>query len=314
MNSNELRSTTEKRVLLVGGTGNLGGLIARALLEQGAKLRLLVRPGSRGKLTPELEAAAEVVEDEAGAFEAVHTVVSAVQGGPDAIVDTQLRLLRAASAAGVRRFIPSDFSFNIFGLAEGENINSDWRREFARRADAERGAVQVVHVLIGAFLDRGIVFGFLGAFDLRKGEAYLWGDGEAKMEFTTYEDTAAFTAEAALDDGPLPDRLHFAGESLNFHELVRETEAGLGRSLTVKTLGTLPDLEAEVARRLKDEPNNRFAWLPLMYWRAMLNGHGGLGPLMNARYPGIHPTGVREYVKAHLAPSAADPLPVPGRS
>jgi uncharacterized protein YbjT (DUF2867 family) len=125
VNSNGMRSTTGKRVLVIGGTGSLGGHIARALLERGAKPRLLVRPGSRGKLAPELAAAAEVVEDEAGAFEGVHTVVSAVQGGPDAIVDTQLRLLRAASAAGVRRFIPSDFSFNIFGLAEGENINSD---------------------------------------------------------------------------------------------------------------------------------------------------------------------------------------------
>jgi NAD(P)-dependent dehydrogenase (short-subunit alcohol dehydrogenase family) len=179
MNSNEMRSTTEKRVLLVGGTGNLGGLIARALLERGAKLRLLVRPGSRGKLTPELEAAAEVVEDEAGAFEAVHTVVSAVQGGPDAIVDTQLRLLRAASAAGVRRFIPSDFSFNLFGLAEENISRTGAGSSRARRCGA--GAVQVVHVLIGAFLDRGVVFGFLGAFDLRKGEAYLWGDGDAKM-------------------------------------------------------------------------------------------------------------------------------------
>jgi len=37
-----------------------------------------------------------------------------------------------------------------------------------------------------------------------------------------------------------------------------------------------------------------------MYWRAMLNGSGKLGPLMNDRYPDIRPTGVREYV-ARLA-------------
>lgn len=121
-----------------------------------------MRPGSGSKLSPELEAAAEVVEDEASAFDGVHTVVSAVQGGPNTNIDTQHRLLSRARAGGVRRFIPSDFSFDLFGLAEGENINSDWRREFARRAGQERGAVQVVH---------------------------LWGDGEAQMQFTTYEVT-----------------------------------------------------------------------------------------------------------------------------
>ena len=124
-----------KKILLVGATGNLGSLIARALLAKGVKLCLLVRPGSRAKLAPDVAAASEIVENDAGAFDDVYTVVSAVQGGPETIIDAQLRILRAARAASVRRFIPSTFSFNIFGLAEGENVNSDWRREFARRAE-----------------------------------------------------------------------------------------------------------------------------------------------------------------------------------
>ncbi|HEX4991567.1 MAG TPA: NmrA family NAD(P)-binding protein [Candidatus Binatia bacterium] len=290
-----------KTILLVGATGNLGGLIARALLAKGAKLRLLVRPGSQAKLATDVVAASKIVENEASAFDGVYTVVSAVKGGPETIVDAQLNLLRAARAAGVRRFIPSDYSLNLFGLAEGENVNSDWRREFARRAEKERGAVEVVHVLNGAYLDRGVLFGFLGAFDLEKGEAYLWGDGNERMEVTTYADTAAYTAEAAVADGPLPGEFFVAGESLTFHELVNETAAGLGRPVTVKKLGTLADLDAEIARRLQAEPGNMFSWLPLMYWRGMLNGKGKLGELQNAQYPAIHPTGVREYVKRMVA-------------
>lgn len=69
----------------------------------------------------------------------------------------------------------------------------------------------------------------------------------------------------------------------------------------MKRLGSLADADAEIARRLKEEPKNIFAWLPLMYWRALLNGHGALGALMNARYPGVQPTGVREYVAAKMA-------------
>lgn len=287
---------TPKTVLLFGATGNLGHLIARALLEKGVQLRVFVRPGSRDKLASEIASAAAIVESESEAFAGVHTVVSAVQGGPETILEAQLKWLHAAREAGVRRFIPSDYSFNLFGLAPGENINSDVRHEFAQQAAKQRGAVEVVHVLNGCFLDMGVLFGFLGACDLKKAEAYLWGDGNEKMEFTTYADTAAYTAEAAVDEGPLPEKFFVAGDSLNFHELVSETAAGLGKDVAVKQLGTLADLDAEIARRRQAEPGNMFAWLPLMYWRAMLNGKGKLGALVNARYPAIRPTTVREYV------------------
>jgi len=285
-----------RKVLVVGSTGNLGSQITQALLERNCHPRLLVRSGSRQKLNPEIATATEVVEDLGGAFDGIDTVVSAVQGGPETIIDTQLELLRGARAAGVSRFIPSDFSMNLFGLAEGENINSDWRREFARRAEEERGSVDVVHVLQGCFLDEGVLFGFLNAIDLDRNEAYLWGDGNADMQFTTYADTAAYTAEAALDEQPVPSRFYIAGDSLNFHRLVAEVSTGLGRPLAVQRLGTLAELDTEIQTRMSREPANPMAWLPLMYWRGMLNGKGALGPLMNQRYPAIQPTTVREYV------------------
>lgn len=301
MEKEAVNQGSQKTVLLFGATGNLGSLIARALLDKGVKVRVFVRPGSRDKLAPEIASAAEIVESESGVFTGVYTVVSAVQGGPETMLEAQLKWLHAAREAGVRRFIPSDYSFNLFGLAPGENVNSDLRHAFAQQAAKERGAVEVVHVLNGCFLDTGVLYGFLGAFDLKKGEAYLWGDGNEKMEFTTYADTAAYTAAAAVDDGPLPDKFFVAGDSLNFRELVSETAAGLGKNVAVKQLGTLADLDAEIARRRQAEPGNLFAWLPLMYWRAMLNGKGKLGHLVNSRYPAIRPTTVREYVSSVIA-------------
>lgn len=283
-------------VLLIGGTGNLGALIGRQLLKRGAKLRLLIRPASRNKVPVDLAQAAEIVEDEQVAFHGVTSVVSALQGGLGTIVDAQLRFLHAARDAGARRFIASDYSMNLFTVPEGENVSSDHRREFARRAQAERGEVEVVHVLNGAFLDRRVLFGFLGAANLKKREAYRWGDGNEEMQFTTYDDTAAFTAAAALDKRPVPTQLFVAGDSLTFNQLVTEIEAGLGSSITVKSLGSFDDMDREIAKRFATEPTNVGAWLPLMYWRAMLTGRGKLGPLMNDRYPDVHPIGVREYV------------------
>lgn len=293
-------SDVTKTVLLIGATGSLGTLIAHELLKTGARLRLLVRSGSRSKLDPVLAEVSEVVEDQPGIFDGIHTVVSAVQGGTGTIVEAQLQWLRAARDAGVRRFLASDYSMNLFALADGDNIHSDFRREFARRAEPERGDVELVHLLNGGFLDKSVLYGFLGAFDLDKDEAYLWGDGENEMDLTTYADTAAYIAATAVDDRPVPDRVHVAGEVLTFGELVAATEAGLARSITVKKLGTLAALDAEIERRRAASPGG-FAAVPLMYWRAMLSGKGKLEPLMNDRYPQIRPTGVREYTAAMAA-------------
>lgn len=299
-------STHTKTIVLAGATGNLGGLIARALLARpGVRLRALVRPGSADRAAALAQAGAELVEVDladapaltralAGAF----TLVSALQGGPDVIVDTQLDLLRAARAAGARRMIPSDYSYDLFNLAEGENINSDWRRRFARSAEEVRGDVELVHVLNGCFLDRGVLFGFLGAFDLAAGKAFLWGDGDAPMDFTTYADTARYTAEAATIDDTLPSRFNVAGDTLDFHGLVRAYAAGSGRALAVVRRGSLADLDAEIDRLRREQPTDVHAWLPLQYWRGMLSGKGKLGPLVNARFPEIRPTTVAEYVRA----------------
>jgi hypothetical protein len=79
---------------------------------------------------------------------------------------------------------------------------------------------------------------------------------------------------------------------------------GVSWDTRVKTLGWSSDLDAAIKTRYAAEPANVPTWLPPMYWRAMLNGTGKLGPLTNDRYPDIRPTGVREYV-ARLATERA---------
>ena len=57
-------------------------------------------------------------------------MVYALQGLREVIVDGQTQLLHAAVAAGVPRFIPSDFAVEYMGLTPGDNRNFDLRREF----------------------------------------------------------------------------------------------------------------------------------------------------------------------------------------
>ncbi len=303
--------SSNKIIAIAGGTGSLGGLIVEALLAKpDVQLRLLVRPESQAKASGLVSRGVEVVTgdlaqgSEAALASLCHgafAVLSAAQGGPDIIIEGQRRLLRAARDAGVRRFIPSDYSFNFFHLDDGENINADWRRAFAKIADAERGDTEVVHVLNGCFLDRRVLFGFLGAFDLSRQTAFLWGNGDQPMDFTTLEDTASYVAEIAIDDDPVPEVLSVVGDVLTFRELVSAYETASGRKLTVEQLGSMGDLEARIAKLRRENPSDSYVWLPLMYYCPMLSGKGKLDPLMNGRYPNVKPTGVADYVaREHL--------------
>jgi nucleoside-diphosphate-sugar epimerase len=296
----------KKIVALVGGTGRLGSLIGNAVLDKpDVQLRLLVRPGSRAKATDLEKRGAQVVEGAVGAdagaalaslCQGASTLISALQGGPDMIVDGQTKLLRAARDAGVTRFIPSDYSLDLFKVAPGHIPTSDMRRQFALAADAERGNMEVVHVLNGGFLDRGVLFGFIHVIDLGKQEAYVWGDGTHQMDWTTYADTARYAAEVAADERPVPRVLSVAGDVLDFPGIVRAYESGSGKKLRVQRLGSLEDLDARIAELQNAGPANFRTYLPLTYYRSILNGEGKLDHLMNDRYPAIHPTSLREYV------------------
>lgn len=105
-------------VLIAGANGNLGRRIARAMHARGLRVRSGMRDPA--KASAELTGAGEVVhadlDDPASlraACRGVQVVVSAVQGGDEVIVDGQRRLLEAAAAAGMSRFVPSDYSLDL---------------------------------------------------------------------------------------------------------------------------------------------------------------------------------------------------------
>lgn len=294
----------ERVIALVGATGHLGTLIGNAILDKtDVRLRTLVRPGSRAKVAGLEHRGAQVIEGAIDTELALQllcqgaaSVISALQGGPDVIIDGQTRLLRAAREAGVKRFVPSDYSLDLFKVKPGDIPTSDMRRRFASVADTERGDVEVVHVLTGGFLDRGVLFGFIRVIDVEKQTAYVWGEGKQPMDWTTYADTARYTAEVAVDERPIPRKFCVAGDVLNFEAIVGAYESGSGKKLRVERLGSLDDLDARIAQLQKADPANVRTYLPLMYYRSILNGEGKLDHLMNDRYPSIRPITLREYV------------------
>lgn len=302
----------QKTVLVAGATGNLGTRIIKALLDRGAEVRVVVRPGSDPEKLERLEKLGVTVlqvnmlsmEEMSKACLNVSCVVSALSGLREVIMDTQKVLLDAAVAAGVPRFIPSDFSLDFTSLPGGGNRNLDWRREF--QAYLDKAPIAATTIFNGPFAD--LLTGQMPLILFPLKSVLYWGNADQRMDFTTMDDTAAFTANAALDPST-PRFLRIAGDQLSARELaavVSMVTAKQFRLLRAGGLGLLGTL-IKVARTVAPGEKELYpAWQGMQYMRDMMDGRAKMQMLDNDRYPGMRWTTVRDMLSAHqvTAPTA----------
>ncbi|PZG23306.1 NmrA family NAD(P)-binding protein [Nonomuraea aridisoli] len=292
-------------VFVAGATGRLGRLVVDSLRRRDVRVRALVRPGNvKGRQALD-DPAIEIVEGDirdpadrlARALEGVDVVVSAVQGDAEVIIDGQVNLLRAAEKAGVPRWIPSDFSLAIDRLSYGDNDFADLRKKAAEACRSS--TVAPTSILIGAFLEV-LNEPWYNWVDWESGTFSYWGDGDQPVDFSTYCDTAEWTAEVALDPSTAGRTVRVAGDVLTLKELHQAMERGSGRRLEARRLGSTDDLSAEI-ERLKTVATDPFEYLLLQYTWAMTTGKGKLDPLDNHRYPGIRPIGAEQYFREAMS-------------
>ena len=147
-------------IVLFGATGDLGSRVAKHLQSLHADVRYVVRRGSADRLKPNLPVGSgQVVEvdDLSGsslqeACRGGSVVISTVSGLEPVVLDFQTRLIRAAAAVGVPRFIPSDFAVDYRRVPPGDNRNLNLLEKFRKTADEVPG-IQVTSILNGAFMD-----------------------------------------------------------------------------------------------------------------------------------------------------------------
>ena len=294
-------------IAVAGATGNVGGRIVKALRGRGAEVRALVRPDTPPEKLERLEEeGAEIVAVDLGdrpnlerALSGTSSVVSALQGVRDVIVDAQTSLLDAAVSAGVPRFIPSDYAID-FTRMPGANRNFDFRLEFDHRLDA--APVQATSIFNGGLMDF-LLWG-TPLLDIKAHSVSHWGSPDQLMQFTTTDDTAAFTAAAALDE-QAPRYLHVAGDLVSPPQLAAVAESVTGETFTVVSLGTVEELQAEIERQRAEDPTPESSpfpvWVQLQYSLSIVNGLAVLEPLDNDRYPDIQLTGVRDLLSFALS-------------
>jgi nucleoside-diphosphate-sugar epimerase len=286
--------------VLAGATGDLGHRIALALLARGARVRALVRPGNTRPAVATLrERGAAIVEVDFSDVAALTRacagaacVVSALSGLRPVIVDAQTHLLDAAVAAGVPRFIPSDFSIDFTRLPAGSNRNLDLRREFGRHLD--RVPIQATSILNGMFTDLLTGQAPLVLFKLKR--ILYWGSADQPLDFTTIANTAEYTAAAALDP-TTPRYLRVAGEVATVRDLQAAASAATGQRFGLLRAGGLWVLKLmmKITRRLVPARNEVFPpWQGMQYLHNMFTGLPKFEALDNARYPDLKWTSVRE--------------------
>ncbi|MBZ4418594.1 aromatic alcohol reductase [Myxococcus sp. RHSTA-1-4] len=299
--------TEATHVLLVGGTGRFGGKLASALLVRpGIHLHVLVRPGKRREsLTGLADQGVTLVEGSLqdsrsldSAVEGVDAVISAVSGGPEVMVDGQLRLLDAARRHGVMRFIPSDYSLDFFQAGAFEDSPLAMHRQVAEAV--VRSGVRHTFILCGTFMEVALS-PLARVFDLERGHAAYWGTGDEPFDLTAMADVARLVAEAVVDRRAENRTLEFTGDVVTVNEVSRVYEELRGHPLQRIYRGTLEDLRRHLAREQSATDSSRDF---LVQWGLLeqLSGRGRLRHAARTEHARLHPVTVREYLQARLRP------------
>jgi uncharacterized protein YbjT (DUF2867 family) len=229
-------------ILLCGGTGLLGGMIARELAARDVGLRALVRNGSDAGALERL--GAEVVRgdfrDPASlerAADGAQTVVSGVtailrmlegregrKGLREVDAQGHLALVDAAERAGAERFV-----FVSAGGMERIPHVPLARAKLAVEARLRESPLREVIVAPDAFQDVWLTP--IVQLDWPNGKLTLFGRGDSKARYVSAEDVAAAIASWTVADDP-PRRVEIGGpEGLTRNEVADLIEDAAGRPL-----------------------------------------------------------------------------------
>lgn len=301
---------TKISVLVAGATGMLGFEIAKQLSRQeGVTVYALIRPDAVNN--PHKQEKIEALRlhnvhfatgdlfDQTSlnkACQNIEVVVSAVNGDADVMVEGQTNLIKAAVNAGVRRFIPSDYSVDYRKLNWGDNYQLNFKKAILNTLEANK-RLSYTLVLNGIFMET-LFSPFSLVFDFQKGRFKYWGDGNTEFNTTSLYDVAAYTAAAVLDEGLANQALEIAGDTLTMKQLKALYEANTIEILGERRLGSLNDLQQWINNH-REVAQSPIDYLAQQNHYVLVSGKGRLDQICNDRYPNIRPISVKDYIRSH---------------
>ncbi len=294
-------------IAVAGATGNLGQRIVRSLLVHQAIVHVIARSGSDDKILRQLEKDGAVIfkidKWEVGELEKACTgamcVISALAGLRHVIIDAQKILLEAAIAAEVPRFIPSDYSLDFTKFSPGENRNLDIRREFHHILD--NTSIKATSIFNGAFAD--LLLKEMPVIFIESRRILYWGDPDFPWHFTTIQNTAEYTAHAALDSNT-PRYLHIAGDRISVKEIQKiMSDISKQKFRRVRPGGkSLLGFFIKITKTFAPGKDELYPpWQGMQYMHNMIDRRSYIKTLDNSRYPQISWTSIRQMLQQNYA-------------
>jgi uncharacterized protein YbjT (DUF2867 family) len=179
-----------KKVAIAGATGNLGPSIVNELVNQGFEVTVLSSSGN----TSSLPSTVKVIKVD---YSSQDSLISSLRGQEAFISaipkhEEQPALIDAAIAAGVQRFIPSEFGSNTIGNDKVRALpvfaGKLKTQEYLR---AKQDQISHTFLINGLFLDWGLSIGWLANL---KGKSDINDDGDSVHSFTLLADIAKAVA------------------------------------------------------------------------------------------------------------------------
>ncbi|CEL59037.1 Isoflavone reductase homolog P3 OS=Arabidopsis thaliana GN=At1g75280 PE=1 SV=1 [Rhizoctonia solani AG-1 IB] len=293
-----------KTVALAGANGPVGKSFAQSILDQGLELRVLARFESiESSVLQDLASRGASVrgisyEDESSIFEALKGVDVLVSTVAPAAMPAQFTLIKAAKAAGVKLFFPSEYG----GTYEdpSNDISPFLQLKKTIINTAKQFGLPYAVLSTGGFIDLGLS---PVGLNFSEKKVNVWGDGNTKITWTTISSTADWIANV-LKTVPIEQlqnkHLRIQGDAASVNEIIKLWEQKHNVSITPwsclsphlmifqpwqEKLEVIYHPTKELEERLDADKNDIFA-LILREWAL---GRGEIGGKDNGLYPAWKP-------------------------
>jgi len=291
-----MQTNLKTNILIVGSCGNLGRHITKEALKQNDLLvNILVHNMSHSQEIADLvkKAGGKVFEGDVTKPETIkditkgmHTVISALIGDNDVIIKGQSNLLEDAERNGVKRFVPSDFSLEIWNIPRGRHFFMEQRLQFKELLDKSK--VKGLHFTNGMFMET--YFWMANQY----GFSY-WGDINQKFDLTSEEDVGKFVIAAVRDKNRV-GHVKVSGAEVSTKEVVDTYNLVLNKKESAKYMGSIEELKTKV-KELRDQ-GKIFDSIQMGYCIPLYDGSGKIKDKMNSQFPSVKVTSLEDFIKS----------------
>ncbi|KAF8997887.1 NAD-P-binding protein [Cyathus striatus] len=295
---------------VAGVTSGLGNAIATALVNNPSiTVTLLTRTSTSTSVPKVLEplvhqgaiiravdyASVKALTD---ALNGVHTVISTLFTPQDTTPTDNL--LKAAIAAGVTRFAPSEFAI----AKEGNSVLQVYSTKISHWEAVKASGLEYTAFRNGMFMDYlAAGSSYTGPLriapfvvNVKERKAEIPGTGDDKVTFTTLADIGKFVS-AAVTLEKWPEEMGMSGETLTYNEIVRKAEEVLGEKISV----TYINVDNLKKRKLEAiEKNDWWGKFLMELYLAFIEGHGEIkDPYLNKVLTTVQPTKVKDFLQKY---------------